>query len=88
MASSYLKPTTYDKCVKDFPDSSNVVRAEFHLAPSEADYELFVTFKKAGTYRYSGVPLSVWMDFIKCESAGRFMHANIINRYPVMKVNA
>lgn len=72
----------------EFTDSSNVVSAMFCQATDTEGTRLYVTFKKAGAYRYDGVPERTFKDFISAESPGRFMHANIINRYPVMKVNA
>ena len=79
----YATPTTYDKARKDFPDSSNVERAEYQLGP---DPYLVVVFRKSGAYRYDGVPVEVWLELLKADSPGKFVHANLRDRYPTTKV--
>lgn len=63
-----------------FSDSSNVVEALY-----EQGY-LTVYYKKAGAYRYDNVPQEVYNAFITAVSPGKFVHANLRDRYPTTKV--
>jgi hypothetical protein len=47
---------------------------------------LTLTFIKGGKYRYVGVPLTVYEDLTRAESPGRFVHANIVDRYATFKL--
>lgn len=66
-----------------FPDSTNVVEVE-HDGVST----MHVTYKKAGKYRYDGVSITVYEALIKADSPGKFIHANVRDRYPTTKVEA
>jgi hypothetical protein len=55
-------------------------------AIAEIDYEpgsstLLVRFADGDWYRYFGVPVSLYADFVSAESHGRFFHAKIRDRY-------
>lgn len=65
-----------------FANSSTILRA---------DYEHFmnnvkVYFKSGDVYVYFSVPLQVYEDFTKAESAGRYFHECILNKYEFMKL--
>ncbi|MDZ5698029.1 KTSC domain-containing protein [Chelativorans sp. M5D2P16] len=60
-----------------FPDST-AVRAIRYFAGRQA---LEVTFASGGVYVYHGVPREVFARFKSAESAGRFLHREILDRY-------
>jgi KTSC domain len=60
-------------------ESSNVAAVGWQ------DDKLMVKFNRGDIYRYDGVPLSVYNDFVNAESVGRFFHANI-KAYPYTKI--
>jgi hypothetical protein len=60
-----------------FPDST-AVKA---IAYSARDRVLDVTFVSGHLYRYFDVPAEVYDRFRDAESAGHFLHAEILDRY-------
>ena len=60
-----------------FPDSA-AVRA---IAYDARRHMLDVTFVDGGTYRYFDMPEEVFDRFRNAESAGRFMHEEILEQY-------
>ncbi len=46
---------------------------------------LFITFHSGDTYRYSGIPLSVYEGLLNASSKGSYHH-NFIKKYPYIKV--
>jgi len=68
---------------KAFPEST-VVRAIAYYARSHA---LNVDFVSGGMYRYFDVPADVFDRFRNAESAGQFMHEEILDQYRYEKLN-
>lgn len=50
------------------------------------DMILEIEFRSGATYRYSGVPSHVYERLMAAESKGRFINANIRDRYPYVRV--
>jgi hypothetical protein len=48
--------------------------------------ELEVVFASGKTYRYIGVPRSVYTDLLAAESKGRYLHAKVIGVYDSYEV--
>ena len=49
--------------------------------------ELFVTFKKGQTYKYSDVPKAIFTRLKNADSVGSFYATNIKGKYESEKVN-
>ncbi len=64
------------------PESSIVAA----FAYEAEDMTLFVRFKTGRTYRYSGVPSSVYEDFADADSKGTFFNAQVQGRYPYSQI--
>jgi hypothetical protein len=64
-----------------FADSSNVVSAKH-----DGMTTMHITYKKAGTYRYDGVPKVIFERLIKAASPGKYIHANVRDLYQTTKV--
>jgi hypothetical protein len=64
------------------PESSSVAA----FAYEAEDMTLFVRFKTGRTYRYSGVPSSVYEDFADADSKGAFFNAQVQGRYPYSQI--
>ena len=47
---------------------------------------LYVSFHSGGTYRYAGVPESVYRELMAAPSHGRYFHQFIRNSFPYQKV--
>lgn len=47
---------------------------------------LRVTFVSRGRYLYRGVPAEVHRTFLEAESKGRFFQAQILGRYPFVRL--
>ena len=47
---------------------------------------LFVRFKTGRTYRYAGVPSSVFSAFSRADSKGTFFNAQIQGRFPYSQI--
>lgn len=63
---------------------STAVRAISYDARRHA---LDVAFVSGGAYRYFGVPEEVFDRFRNAESAGRFMHEEILDQYRYERLN-
>ena len=60
------------------PESSSIAA----FAYEAEDMALFVRFKNGRTYRYAGVPSSVFSAFTRADSKGNFFNAQVQGRYP------
>lgn len=58
-------------------NSSTIVEVEYHKEEKNLD----VTFKTNKTYRYSEVEEEVFKELIAAESLGKYLNANIKNKY-------
>lgn len=47
---------------------------------------LEVVFHKGGVYQYFDVPEVVYQEFLRADSKGKFLHANIKNNYRYAKL--
>lgn len=47
---------------------------------------LEVEFNSGSVYQYSGVPSSEYDGIMNADSKGKYLHANIKNRYPFVKL--
>ena len=65
------------------PVSSSNVSA-IGYAPDSGVLE--VEFTNGAVYSYSGVPLGEYEGFMRAESKGKYLHANIKGRYPYAKL--
>ena len=52
----------------------------------EDDQILEVEFNSGSVYQYSGVPSSEYNGIMNADSKGKYLHANIKNRYPFVKL--
>ena len=59
------------------PESSSIAA----FAYEAEDMTLFVRFKTGRTYRYAGVPSSIFSAFSRADSKGTFFNAQIQGRY-------
>jgi len=64
------------------PESSSIAA----FAYEAEDLTLFVRFKTGKTYRYAGVPSSVFAAFSRADSKGTFFNAQIQGRFPYSQV--
>jgi hypothetical protein len=64
------------------PDSSSIAA----FAYEAEDLTLYVRFKNGRTYRYAGVPSSVYSAFSRADSKGAFFNAQIQSRYPYSQI--
>ena len=48
----------------------------------DAAQELEVVFNSGKTYRYTGVPRTVYEELLAADSKGQYMRANVIDVYP------
>lgn len=64
------------------PESSSIAA----FAYEAEDLTLFVRFKTGRTYRYSGVPASVFSAFSRADSKGTFFNAQIQGRYSYSQI--
>lgn len=66
---------------KTFDSSSTVDKIEHR------EGNMYVTFRKTGTYQYSGVPLALYDKAIQAESIGSWVYQNLVKgEYPVKKM--
>ena len=49
--------------------------------------DLFITLNSGGTYRYDGVPESVFEEMLAAQSVGKFSHARIKGQFPYSKLS-
>jgi hypothetical protein len=66
------------------PIVSSVIRS---VAYDEAARELDVTFVSGKTYRYFGVELAVYAEFLDAASKGEFFNQHIKNVFAFAEVN-
>lgn len=71
-ADTSVSATSNDYSI-DTPDSSNIR----HIAYTESDQVLLVTFTNGKRYSYSPVPVDVATSFKNSGSHGKFFYANI-----------
>ena len=64
------------------PESSSIAA----FAYEAEDMTLFVRFKTGRTYRYAGVPASVYAAFSRADSKGAFFNAQVQGRYPYSQI--
>lgn len=64
------------------PESSSIAA----FAYEAEDLALYVRFKTGRTYRYSGVPASVFSAFSRADSKGTFFNAQIQVRYSYSQI--
>ena len=64
------------------PESSSIAA----FAYEAEDMALFVRFKNGRTYRYAGVPSSVFSAFSRADSKGTFFNAQIQGCYPYSQI--
>jgi hypothetical protein len=65
------------------PVSSSNISAIGYDADSQV---LEIEFTNGAVYSYSGVPLGEYEAFMNADSKGKYLHANIKNRYSFMKL--
>jgi KTSC domain len=65
------------------PVSSSNISA---IGYDEDNQVLEVEFTNGSVYSYSGVPSAEHEGFMSADSKGRYLHANIKNRYSFMKL--
>lgn len=65
------------------PVSSSNISAIGYDADSQV---LEIEFTNGAVYSYSGVPPNEYEGFINADSKGKYLHANIKNRYSFMKL--
>ena len=65
-----------------FPDSESVTEASY----DPQNKELFVTFRKGTQYVYFDVPSDLFARFAKADSAGKFVHKEIIGKFRYGKI--
>lgn len=64
------------------PESSSIAA----FAYEAEDLALYVRFKNGRTYRYAGVPSSVYEDFADAGSKGAFFNAEVQGSYPYSQI--
>lgn len=64
---------------------SQTIESVWYDATSRA---LVVCFHRTGSYRFSGVPESVYKEFISSPSLGRSFHTLLRGRYPSRRLQA
>ena len=64
------------------PDSSSIAA----FAYDAEEMTLYVRFKHGRTYRYAGVPSSVFSAFSRADSKGTFFNAQIQGRFPYSQI--
>jgi hypothetical protein len=64
------------------PESSSIAA----FAYEAEDLALYVRFKNGRTYRYAGVPPSVFEDFADAGSKGAFFNAEVQGNYPYSQI--
>lgn len=65
------------------PVSSSNISAIGYDAENQV---LEVEFNNGSVYSYSGVPSDEYHGFMDADSKGKYLHANIKNRYSFMKL--
>lgn len=62
--------------------SSNIASIGY----DEDNQILEIEFNDGSVYQYSGVPSSDYDGIMNADSKGKYLHANIKNRYPFVKL--
>lgn len=73
-----------DKYVEAIYESSNILMSTYFPEKNK----LFIHFSRGGTYSYSNINESLYVDFEKADSQGKFFIANIKknpDKYPYAK---
>jgi hypothetical protein len=65
------------------PVTSSNIRAIGYDSDSEI---LELEFNDGSVYQYSGVPATEYEGMMNADSKGKYLHANIKNRYPYTKL--
>jgi hypothetical protein len=77
------RPSRNDMSTRDrTPAQSNI---EAHTYSPETG-QLTVTYRGGRQYSYAGVPAEIADGLEKADSKGRFIHANIIDKFPATKI--
>ena len=66
----------------DFTNSSQVNKIRYFAD----DKALEIVFKNNKTYRYSGVPETVYEGAIAAESVGKYINAHVKNEFPYLQL--
>ena len=64
------------------PESSSIAA----FAYDAEDLALYVRFKNGRTYRYAGVPESLFDAFVDADSKGAFFNAEVQGSYPYSQI--
>ena len=66
------------------PVRSSNIRSAGYQASTQL---LEVEFHSGGVYQYSGVPKSVYLDFMRAASKGTYFHNHIRDQYAFTRMN-
>ena len=70
-----------------FPETSHVARGEYEPGDEKTPSVLTVQFKNSGSiYAYDGVPQEIVDRLKEAPSPGKFLNAEIKNRFPYTKL--
>lgn len=64
------------------PDSSSIAA----FAYEAEDQALYVRFQNGRTYRYAGVPSSLYEAFADADSKGSFFNSQVQGRFPYSQI--
>lgn len=67
---------------KKFPDSTNVFCVEYDFQAKV----LQVEFANGGVYRYADVPVEIWRNIQRADSAGKVIAAEVRGKYQSKKI--
>jgi hypothetical protein len=67
---------------KKFPDSTNVFCVTYNFP----DKKLQVEFANGGVYLYSDVPVEIWRNIQRADSAGKVIAAEVRGKFTSVKV--
>ena len=67
---------------KKFPDSTNVFCVTYNFP----DKLLQVEFANGGVYRYADVPVEIWRNIQRADSAGKVIAAEVRGKFTSVKV--
>lgn len=62
--------------------SSNIAEVGYEVATMTLE----VAFHDGSVYQYFDVPETLYQEFIRADSKGKFLHANIKNNYRYAKI--
>lgn len=69
--------------IRQSVSSSNISAVGYDTSTSILE----VKFHSGGTYRYSGVPVSIYNGLMSASSHGTFLHVYIKDKYPCSKIS-